>query len=1007
MKRISLVTLSLMLACAVSLSAQQAAVQEEKQVFKTYPFSGPDPAPIMTRSSMWGRGLRLYPYFFFDKLNYTGTDQTWNVVRMENPYIQVFVMPAEGGKLIGAVEKSTGRPFIYLNHVRKFRHIALRGPWTSGGIELNFGIVGHTPATATPVDYLVRKNTDGSVSCFVGALDLPSRTQWRVEFVVPPDKAYFETRPLWYNPQPFNQSYYVWMNAANKLSQDLEFIFPGTRYIGHNYDAAERPWPMKGERNLALYREHDDSDEGSFFIHGAFNDFSGGYWHDSRFGYGHWAFHEDVPGQKFFRWPLSGSGAIWESLLTDTDGPYFEPQNGRLLDQNDHEFFAPYSTDQWREVWFPYKDIGPMVKATPYGALNARNTGDAITLAFCALQTIDESLVVRSADQEIYRERLFLKPMEVYQKKLPASVKKGDLRVNVGDKLSYTDDPQAELLKRPLNFRNYEESSLEGLYQNAEREEKARNYDSALQKYLECLQREPSHMRALTRLAELYCRRAEYPRALEYASKALDYVMYDPDANYIYAVIARRMGNLVDAKETLGWAARSMKYRSAAFCQLGEIYLLEKNFPRALEFLHRSLDYDAHNIQAHQVLSTTYRLLKNPQKSQETLGKILDIDPLNHLARFEQYLLEPDAQKLDRFRSLIRNELPHETYLEIAMYYVNLALEDDAIRLLDVAPEQATVRYWQAYLLRDKSPERSREVLRKASALSPYLVFPYREESLTVFQWADKALPGNWKAKYYLGLIYWGLRREEETLRLLTQCADQPDYAPVYLCRAYLERDSNPKKAMADYERAYAVDQKDWRNWHHLASYYAEQGMQDKAMKLAVEASQRFPDEDLVKILLARTYMNNGRYQECYSVLENATILPFEGQRDVHELFVQCQICLAMAAMKKGRHDEALKRLESSKEYPVRLGTGKPQNPDYRVQDYLMMLTYDKMGAPAKAEEARKRIAAYSARSSRGRAETAQATVDEWYRTTFTTQSELNALNELVKLVRGSRRRRE
>ncbi len=94
-------------------------------------------------------------------------------------------------------------------------------------------------------------------------------------------------------------------------------------------------------RNLAFYKEHDDSDEGSFFIYGKLNEFSGAYWHDSQFGYGHWAVHEEVPGQKFFRWSLARSGAIWESLLTDSDGPYFEPQNGRLLDQNDHEFFAP------------------------------------------------------------------------------------------------------------------------------------------------------------------------------------------------------------------------------------------------------------------------------------------------------------------------------------------------------------------------------------------------------------------------------------------------------------------------------------------------------------------------------------------------------------------------------------------------------------------------------------------------------------------------------------------
>jgi hypothetical protein len=142
-------------------------------------------------------------------------------------------------------------------------------------------------------------------------------------------------------------------------------------------------------------------------------------------------------------------------------------------------------------------------------------------------------------------------------------------------------------------------------------------------------------------------------------------------------------------------------------------------------------------------------------------------------------------------------------------------------------------------------------------------------------------------------------------------------------------------------------------------------------------------------------------------VLENATILPFEGQRDVHDLFVQCQICLAMEAMKKGRYDEALRRLEGSKEFPVRLGTGKPQDPDYRVQDWLMMIAWDKNGAPAKAEEAQKRIAEFAARHSGPGTESVRSRVEQWYRTTFPGQSELQALRELVGIVQGNRRRQE
>ena len=56
-----------------------------------------------------------------------------------------------------------------------------------------------------------------------------------------------------------------------------------------------------------------------------------------------------------------------------------------------------------------------------------------------------QELIVRAAGKQIYTDRIVLKPMEVYEKRVPASVKKGELRVEVGDKLSYTDDPNADL----------------------------------------------------------------------------------------------------------------------------------------------------------------------------------------------------------------------------------------------------------------------------------------------------------------------------------------------------------------------------------------------------------------------------------------------------------------------------------------------------------------------------------------------------------------------------------
>ena len=232
MKRLFLIVLTLLSVLAVGWVGRAADVKEEKQVIKTYPFSGPDPVVVRAYG---GQRQQYYPYFSFDDLSYEGVKQTWNVIHLDNPYIDAFVLPATGGKLIGAVEKSTQKDFIYYNHVQKFRSISMRGPWTSGGVEVNFGIIGHAPSTATPVDYLMRKNPDGSVSCIVGTMDLPSRTEWRVEYSIPADKAYVEAHSLWYNPQPLNQSYYVWMNVAQKLRDDLEFVLPGVKYITHNY----------------------------------------------------------------------------------------------------------------------------------------------------------------------------------------------------------------------------------------------------------------------------------------------------------------------------------------------------------------------------------------------------------------------------------------------------------------------------------------------------------------------------------------------------------------------------------------------------------------------------------------------------------------------------------------------------------------------------------------------------------------------------------------------------
>jgi len=948
-------------ACAPKPSGD-AVVEENTEAIRTYPFSDPDPVPIFARSSMGGQGARLYPYFIFDRFTAEPVEKAWTVVRLKNPYIEVAVLPEAGGKVWGAAERATGREFLYWNHVLKFRQIALRGPWTSGGIEFNFGVVGHAPSTATPVDYVVRQNSDGSASCVVGTMDLPSRTRWSVTITLPKDGAVFETNARWVNPTPFSQSYYAWSCAAVKTADDLRYIFPGQWSIGHDYSVPLEPWPVdrKG-RDLSWYRNNAFPGSKSYFTVGEYEDFYGGWYEKADAGFGHWARYEDMPGRKVWIWDLSRSGEIWVDLLTDKDGQYTEPQAGRLLNQSDHGDFPPGSSDCWQELWFPYRGIGPMAKASPHAVLSAARSEGRLALGLFPLRPVAEDLIVRAGANEVFRERLVLKPEQVWKTEMPlaAAEKDAELEIRLGDKLVYKSAPKAKNLERPLRFRSVSESSAEGLYLQARSLERERRLAEALDNYLAAIEKEPLHVRALSRAAELFTRRGEPARALDLAGRALTVSMYDAEANYVYGVAARRLGRLLDAKETFGWAARAPQFKFVALIQSAEIAVVEKDFGRAVECALKALEADAASVNALEVLATAHRLAGHKAEAGRVLTRLLELDPLDHLARFERYLLSRNPKDLEACRALIRNELPHETWLEMAIFYLRLGLLDDAVAAVKAAPAQQTVLYWLAYLLQDASPGESAAWLVKASVMSPHLVFPFREEEIAVFSWALAARPADWKPKYYLALILWGKGRLEEARDLFEMC-EGSDYAPFYVARGSFFEKDDPARAHADYQKAVELDPKSWRARHTLIAYHFRQGQKEAALAVSKHAADDFPNEVPLQVDLAETLLAVGRPDEATTLLDAVAALPYEGASNIYGLYVRAHVEIGLAAMKKNALPEAVEALGRSKLYPEKLGTGAPFHPDSRMQDYLIALCLDRMGEKDKAAALRQVIRDYT-----------------------------------------------
>ena len=958
---------------ANNAAAQEASVEVSRQTIKTYPFGDPDPIPNLYQNEA------IYPYFRYDGFSHEGESREWEVVELENPYIRVTVLPEVGGKVWGGIEKSTGGEFIYKNDVLKFRDIAARGPWTSGGIEHNFGVYGHAPTTATPVNYLVRENEDGSASVIVGATDWSSRTTWRVTMTVPEDAAYLQIENFWFNPSPLNGLAYHWLNAAVQAREDLQFYFPGDHYIGHGGDA--HSWPIDDNgRDLSLYRNNDFGGSKSYHVLGEYTDFFGGYWHDLDFGFGHWGRYEDTSGKKVWIWSLARSGGIWEDLLTDTDGQYVEAQAGRGFNQTNNssgtpfgpEFFPPYIADRWTETWFPVKETGGISDASRYGVLNVSRSENALEVVVNALQTINDSLIVTADAKPVYGEMLSMGTLEVARRTITLPEGSGTVTVTVaGPELRYTSDEGADDLDRPLRTEvTADSTSAEWLFREGERYDQSREYDRALDVYHEVQDREPTHVRALSRIAELYYRRGQYEQSLEHSSRALELDTYDAGANFIYGIAQRQLGDLVNAMEALGWAARSLEYRTGAYTQMAEIALQEGDFQSAEEYAQRALDFNTYNLSAYEALAISYRKRGREEGARQVLARLMEIDPLNQFARFERYLLDPTRENLTAFASMIREEFPDEVYLELAVQYANRGQFADAVDVLNEGPADPIVQYWLAYLLRDKAGEESKLHLERALSMPATLVFPFRLETLPVLEWAADQETADrrngWKTQYYLATLYWSKNRTDRAAELFKALNYEPDYAPFYAARAMLteelagENDANVSIAR-DLQKAIELDANKWRAWRLLIIHHGKHGAHEEALGVSSEAYERFPGNDPIGLEHAATLLANEQYAETARVLESAKVLPHEGASRGHRLFERAHVLLAIERIRSGHFDEAVEYLERSKEWPEHLGVGKPFSPDLRLQDYFLAYAYQQLGRERQAEERFREIAAHTA----------------------------------------------
>jgi len=915
----------------------------------TYPYSDPDPV---------ARPGRVYPYFRFDVFTNHSVTQNWKMVELENDYIRLAVTPEIGGKVWEAYEKSDQFPIIFSGHSVKFRDVALRGAWTSGGLEFNFGDIGHATTTSTPVDYYTRTNSDGSVSCFIGATEWASRTTWRVEIRLAPDKAYFTTRSWWYNNTPVEQEFYHWINAGFKAEGNLEFVFAGTNYIGHGGESNTWPYDSVG-RKISFYENNNFGSYKSYHIIGRPSNIYGGFWHNDNMGFGRYSPYYEKLGKKVWVLGLSQEGTRWENLLGNNDGLNVELQSGRLFNQASrgseftpfkHVGFAPYSADTWTDHWFPVKHTRGLTNASPRGALNLRVEDNWLKIDWMSLENQTDTLNVLFSGSSIMSRKLDLKPMELFRDSIKWDGSLDNVVVKLGTDI-LTDDP-GQPVNRPLKSPdNFDWQSEYGLLLRGLDLSRQKNYREAEEYLMKALTKNPNLVPALTGMSQICYREGLYEKSREFAGQALSIDTYDPEANYFWGLSNEQTGRESDALDGYSVAALSPVTRQAAYLRIAYLAIKRKDWKEAERVISRCLDAYPRNENGWNVNAMIARKQGKISTAQKYLDDQLSLDPLNHFARFEKYLITGSDSDRNDFVHFIRQELPHETYIEMAIQYYEWNLPEEALEMLKLSPAHPMVELWQAYLLDKKGQkDASEKKLDQALASSPELVFPFRPETTALLSWSNSVKP-DWKWRYYEALIWWQNNQDERAKSLFNSCGNEPVFVPFYLAKAELFRDESAIVSSA-LEKAYNLDPLFWRTGVELAKFNAKEKLPDKALLVSAENYKYHPNSFIIGLQYAQMLKMNGRYSEALTILSRLEMLPAEGDVNAHSLFRETNILLALEHMKKGKWKKAVLCLNEAERWPENLFSGEPYFPDNRTTQFLRAYCFERLRIRTQTDEA-------------------------------------------------------
>lgn len=868
-----------------------ARIWEQDVTLPTYlvDTSGKNPRFYFGRAYQGAQG-RVYPYRMQERLTEKKVDKAWKAVFLENEYVRTSILPEIGGRIFTALDKTDGYDFIYRQTVVKPALIGMLGAWISGGIEWNV-FHHHRASSFSPVDYALQENPDGSVTAWIGEIEIRHRMKWRLGITLRPGVSYIEAKLVPYNRSPFLHSMLYFANAGVHANDDYQVVFPpSTEWVTQHAKAEFAAWPIAHEN----YNHVDFAAQGrefgtdgvdisrwknniqwiSFFAYNYEDDWVAGYDHGKKAGTLVLGNHHVAPGKKFWTWGSGDHGQVWDKLLTDSDGPELELMAGGYSDNEpDYSWLQPHRTKEVSHYFYPLREIGSLKNATLEAAVGLEVAGGTARIAFNATSRRDGArAVLKAGEKVVFEERTDISPAKPYSKEvsLPAGTREADLVVSLsasdgtelvvyrakktspgafpgheyeGDVATGRKSPMPEPVTPPAPPKDI--ASIEMLYLAGMRLEQF--YNPAVDPmvyYEEALRRDPDDLRVNTAVGILMLRKGMFEEAEKHLRKAVKRATWnythprDAEPLYYHGLALRSLGRDKEAYDILHEATWDDAFGSPAYYQLAEIAALGGRNAEALLHVDRALRTNAQDLKALNLKAALLRKSGRAGEALELASQTAAMDLLDFWSRNEVYLAQRAmgrtagaAETLAALRKRMRDEV--SSYLELAVDYGSFGAWDEALDVLDRLIGSGNERASSYPLLYYYAGYVSQKKGDAAGAAR------YFERAATMPP--DNCFP------FQLEMI--------DVLRAAMQQNPRDAMAPLYL--GNLLFDLQPEAAIAEWEKAAALGSQVATVYRNLGVGY-EQAKRDrtKAIELYEKAVALDPTDTRVIHELDSAYRN-------------------------------------------------------------------------------------------------------------------------------------------------------